>query len=403
MHENSQNEREYRRRIRAWTLYDWANSAFATTVMAAVLLVYYSQVAGASLPSPAVATAYWSTGLSISLLTVALLAPLLGTVSDIKRSKKRFLATFCGLGVVATALLSLVNSGDWLLASLLFILGRIGFAAANIFYDAMLPHVARAEDRDSVSAQGFALGYLGGGLLLALNLLMIQNLPGTWGTRLTFLSVAIWWAVFSVPLLRRVPEPPAATARLAPGEAALSASFRRVWGTLKDLRRYRELFKGIVAFLIYADGIGTIISLAAIYGAELGFGGAQLILALLVVQFAAIPYSLIFGRLTNRKDKRQPTYLALIVFNAVALPLTSIAGSRLLAPDLQDSTAAILALILLVAAACLLLAWLLGRQLFSGLAARMDTKRSILLALGVYAVIAIWGYFLGSVIEFWCV
>jgi len=403
MHMNSLNEREYRRRIRAWTLYDWANSAFATTVMAAVLPIYYSQVAGATLPSPAVATAYWSTGLSISLLIVALLAPLLGTVSDIKRSKKRFLATFCGLGVAATALLALVNSGDWLLATLLFILGRIGFAAANIFYDAMLPHVARAEDRDAVSAQGFALGYLGGGLLLALNLLMIQNLPGTWGTKLTFLSVAIWWAVFSVPLLRRVPEPPAATAGLAPGEAVLSASFKRLWGTLKDLRRYRELFKGIVAFLIYADGIGTITSLAAIYGAELGFGGAQLILALLVVQFAGIPYSLIFGRLTNRKDKRQPAYLALIVFNVIALPLMGIGGSRMLTPDLQNSTVAILGLILLVAAASILLAWLFGRQLFSGLAARMDTKRSILLALGVYAAIAAWGSFIGSVIEFWCV
>jgi len=397
------NALEYRRRIRAWTLYDWANSAFATTIMAAVLPVFYSQVAGATLPSPAVATAYWSAGLSASLLIVALLSPLLGTLSDVMRAKKRFLASFCGLGVVATALLALVNTGDWLFATVLFILGRIGFVAANIFYDAMLPHVARPEDRDAVSAQGFAFGYLGGGLLLALNLWMIQTLPGTWGTKLTFLSVALWWAVFSIPLLRQVPEPPAATARLAPGGAVLSASFKRLWETFKDIQRYRELFKGLVAFLIYADGIGTIISLAAIYGAELGFGAEQLILALLVVQFAGIPYSLIFGRLPDHKDNRQPIYLALIVFNVIALPLVGIGGAKLLPPAYQNSIAAILGLILLVEVGCLLLAFLLGRRLFSGLAARMDTKGGILLALGVYAVIAIWGYFIGSVIEFWCI
>jgi UMF1 family MFS transporter len=394
---------EYRGRIRAWTLYDWANSAFATTIMAAVLPVFYSKVAGATLPSPAVATAYWSAGLSISLLIVALLSPLLGAISDVARSKKRFLASFCGLGVVATASLALVNTGDWLFATLLFILGRIGFVAANVFYDALLPHVARAEDRDAVSAQGFALGYLGGGLLLALNLWMIQTLPGNWGTKLTFVSVALWWAVFSIPLLRQVPEPPAATGRLAPGAAILSASFNRLWETLKNIRRYRELFKGLLAFLIYADGIGTIISLAAIYGAELGFSAQQLILALLVVQFVAIPYSLIFGRLPDHKDKRQSIYLALVVINAITLPLLGIGGARLLPPASQDSIATILGLILLVEAGCLLLAWFLGRRLFSGLAARMDTKGSILLALGVYAVIAIWGYFIGTVIEFWCI
>lgn len=324
-------ERTYRRRIRAWTMYDWANSAFATTILAAVLPVYYSQVAGATLPSEAVATAYWSLGLSVSLFITAILSPILGTVSDVARNKKPLLAIFAGLGIVGTALLVLVGTGDWLLASVLAVLGRIGFSGSISFYDSLLPHVAREEDRDRVSTRGYAMGYLGGGLLLAINIVMIQLLPGTWGARLSFLSVAIWWAVFSIPLFRQVPEPPAAAARLAPGENVVSTSFKQLWATLKDIRRYRELFKYLIAFLIYNDAIGTIIGIAVIYGAELGFGDVELILALLLVQFVGIPFSLIFGRLPSQGENRRPLFLAFIVFNLVALPLAGIAG-RLFLP-----------------------------------------------------------------------
>ena len=323
-------QQEYKRRIRAWTLYDWANSAFVTTIGAAVLPVYYSQEAGATLPSAATATAYWSAGLSISLFIVAILSPILGTVSDIMRGKKRFLAIFFGVGVVATGLLVLVDTGDWLLASLLFIFARIGWTAANVFYDALLPHVAREEDLDNVSARGFALGYLGGGILLAINVLMIFFLPGTWGARLSFLSVAIWWGVFSIPLFRRIPEPPSAVMDMAPGQTVIGASFLRLYETFKDMGRYRELLKFLLAFLIYADGIGTIIELAAIYGAELGFGSIELILALLLVQFVGIPYSLIFGRLPSKETKHRPFFLAFILYNLVALPLVGIAAARML-------------------------------------------------------------------------
>src|SRR5215216_4678224 len=315
----------YRRRVRAWTLYDWANSAFATTILAAVLPVYYSQVAGATLPSEAVATAYWSIGLSISLFISAILSPILGTISDVMRGKKQFLAIFTGIGVVATGLLVLVETGDWMLASILFIAGRIGFIGAITFYDSLLPHVARPNEQDSVSSRGYAMGYLGGGLLLAINVVMIFLLPGTWGPRLSFLSVAIWWAVFSIPLFRQIPEPPSATAALQPGETIVGAGFKRLRETLRDIRHYRELFKYLLAFLIYNDAIGTIIAVAAIYGAELGFGSVELILALLLVQFVGIPFSLIFGRLPST-DSRRPLFLGFIVFNLIALPVVAIIG-----------------------------------------------------------------------------
>lgn len=327
----------YQRRIRAWTMYDWANSAFATTILAAVLPVYFSQVAGATLPSAAIATAYWGASLSITLTLAALLAPILGTISDVMRGKKRFLTFFMVLGVIFTGLLVLVERGDWLMAAVFFIIAKLGFNGANVFYDALLPHVAKAEDVDVVSARGYAMGYLGGGLLLAINVVMIQLLPGTWGPRLSFLSVAVWWALFSIPVLRMVPEPPSAGEKLAPGENVVAVSFKRLWATIKHIRQYRELFKYLIAFLIYIDGIGTIIGVAAIYGAELGFGSVELILALLLVQFVGIPYSLIFGRLPSRAEKRRPFYLAFVIYNLLALPLVGILGVRLLPANLSGS------------------------------------------------------------------
>ena len=330
-------EQEYKRRIRAWTLYDWANSAFATTVLAAVLPVYYSQVAGSTLRSAAVATQYWSLTLSVTVFIVAIISPILGTISDIQRGKKKFLSIFVTLGVIGTGLLVLVDSGDWLLASIFFGIGRIGFAAANVFYDALLPHIAKEEDQDRVSTQGYAIGYLGGGLLLAINVAMIQMLPGTWGVRLSMLSVAIWWAVFSIPLFRRVPEPRSAVKRLAPGESLLRVSFARIATTFREIREYKELFKFLVAFLIYNDAIGTIITIAAIYVAELGFGLIESILAILLVQFVGIPYSLIFGNMPSKSNKRQTMFVAFVVFNIIALPLVGVGGSRLLPQSLTGT------------------------------------------------------------------
>jgi MFS transporter, UMF1 family len=384
--------------INAWCMYDWANSAFATTILAAVLPVYYSTVAAVTLPA-ATATAYWSLGLSLSLLIVAVLSPILGTISDVVRNKKKFLASFAAMGIVGTALLVLVDQGDWLLASFLFVLARIGFTSANVFYDALLPHIASSGDeRDRVSSKGYALGYLGGGLLLAINVALIAVLPGTWGARLSFLSVALWWAGFSIPIMRRVAEPPAATATLGPGESVIGVSLKRLKSVLVDIRHYSELFKFLIAFLIYNDAIGTIIGMASIYGAELGFDSTQLVLALLLVQFVGIPFSLVFGRLPSKSEPRRPQYLAFVLYNMVMLPLTGFLGRELLA---GVGLGTILGLIAVVQGVGVLFALILGRPLFTKLSDTFDTRRSIVLALIIYAVIAVWGYFLNSVVEFW--
>ena len=336
----AQEEASYKRRINAWAMYDWANSAFATTILASLLPIYYSTVAGSTLPSEATATAYWSLTISFSLFVLAILSPILGTISDVMRSKKRFLSIFIGLGVIGTGLLVFVNTGDWLLASLVFVLGRIGFGGSIVFYDALLPHVARPQDRDWVSSRGYALGYLGGGLLLAINVAMYFFIPDSLfenaGLRLSFLSVAIWWLVFSLPILRRVPEPPSLGANLI-DETVLGASIKRLRATFGNIRKYRELFKYLMAFLIYNDAIGTIIAVAAIYGAELGFELTELVLAILLVQFVGIPFSIIFGRLPAHNDSRAPFFLAFILINAIALPALGLGLAAALPADISGA------------------------------------------------------------------
>jgi UMF1 family MFS transporter len=342
---NTPEERTYRRRINAWAMYDVANSAFFTTILAAVMPTYYSSVAGATLSSAAIATRNWSLGLSIALAISAVISPVLGTVSDIVRGKKAFLAFFVGVGAIGTGLLILVGTGDWLLASVMVVIARVGAAGANVFYDSLLPHVAREEDQDAVSSRGFALGYLGGGVLLAVNIVMIFVIPDDVfgfpfefaGTRLAFLSVAVWWVVFSIPLFVQIPEPQAATEKLQAGVNAVTASFSRLWDTLKDIRQYRQLFQYLIAFLIYNDGIGTIIGVAVIYGAELGFDTIELILALLLVQFAGIPFSFVFGNLPNQGVKIRHYYLAFILANVIALPTLGIAARATLSQDLTGA------------------------------------------------------------------
>lgn len=316
-------DKAYKRIINAWCMYDWANSAFATTIMAAVLPTFYGAVAGADLPGN-MATVYWGYTSSIALLIAAVLAPTLGAVADYLGAKKRFLAIFALFGIFFTSLLVLVSRGDWLLASILYILGEVGFSGSIVFYDSLLPHIAKPEDIDYVSSKGYAMGYLGGGILLAINIAMILfwkqlGLPSQeMASRLSFLSVGIWWAVFSIPVLRTVPEPPVAP-RVGPRINPLRAAFQRLGTTFRDIRRYRELTKFIVAFWLYNDGIGTIIKMATIYGTEIGIGQTDLIGALLLTQFVGIPFSLLFGKLPKRIGTKPSIYLALAVYTLISI------------------------------------------------------------------------------------
>ena len=245
----------HRRELRAWALYDWANSAFATVIGAAVFPIFYANVAAADLPANE-ATARYAFTASVALALVALLMPVLGAVADYLGAKKRLLGTFLALGALATATMFFIGRGEWLFASVVFVLGNIGFAGANVFYNSLLPHIAREGEVDRVSSAGYALGYLGGGLLLTINLTWIL-FPDAFGladaemaTRLSFVSVAVWWLGFSLPLFRRVPEPPRRLeAGEVPGLNPVRVGVTRLVETFREIPGYRHAFLFLLAFL----------------------------------------------------------------------------------------------------------------------------------------------------------
>ena len=307
------------RENRAWAMYDWGNSAFFTTVVTAVFPVYFATV---SSDGDALRRLMWAT--TISLGVTAVMAPFLGALADMSGHRKRMLAIFLAIGVAATAGMFFVEPGDWVLGLVLFGVANVGAYGTMVFYDALLPHVADEDDVDQLSTSAYALGYLGGGALLALQLLVIKKptwfgLPegSTLPVRLVLVSVAVWWALFSVPLFRRVSEPEAATS--ADDTVTLGGAWRRLMGTVRELTTYRDAMLFLVAYLIYADGIGTVFRLAASYSKEVGFGDGVTIGALLLTQFVGVPAAFAFGRVAARLGAKRAITVALCVYVVACL------------------------------------------------------------------------------------
>jgi UMF1 family MFS transporter len=307
-----------KREILSWCLYDWAYSSFATIIISAVLPVYYSRVAAGDLPGNA-ATVHWGYTTVIALIVSVLLAPVMGAVADYSGIKKRLLLLFAAVGIFSTALLYYVTSGDWLMASVLFIFGNVGFSMSEVFYNSILPSVAGPEEIDRVSVMGYALGYFGGGVLLAIDIGIIQIMEDkALATRISFITVSVWWALFTIPLIMNVREP-AVTNRQRMDGNILTAGFKRLSATFSELRKYRELFLFLAAFWIYNDGIGTIIKMATIYGAEIGISETALIGALLMTQFVGIPFSFAFGRLARWIGAKNSIMFGLFVYTAISV------------------------------------------------------------------------------------
>jgi UMF1 family MFS transporter len=311
--------------VRAWAMYDWANSPFQSTVVNAIFPVFFASYAAAGL-APNVATARYAWATTIAVTIVAILGPVLGAVADYRAWKKRLLALFLGIGVAAVLLMPAIERGAWLFAAVIFVVANIGDRVSWVFYDSLLPHIAAPEEIDRASTAGYAIGYFGGGVLLLLNLAWIIS-PQTFGladtvsaTKLSFLSVAVWWLLFSVPLFRSVPEPPATLVAHETGrDNAVKASIVRVWHTFHELRGYRNAFLMLVAFLLYNDGIQTMIRMAAIYGAEIGIDSNAQIAAFVVVQFVGVPFSFLFGAVADRIGAKPAIFVAVAVYTGISV------------------------------------------------------------------------------------
>ena len=302
--------------INSWALYHWAENAFGTSVMVAILPIYYSKVAASTL-TPNQATVYWGYTNTIALIIIAILAPIIGTIANLLGMRKRMLMIFAAIGIFATSLLFLVRTGDWFMASAILIVGNIAMALGDVLHDSFLPHIARAKDIDAVSSRGFAFGYLGGGIILAINIVIIQLMSDKGlATRLTFISAAIWWAVFSIPLIINVKEPQGVGTRQG---SVFINSIKELRTTLKTVGHYKQVSMFLVAFIIYNDGIYTIFKMATIYGTELGLDQNTLIGALLLSLVIGVPSSLFFGRLAKRIGTKKCIYICLSGYVLIAI------------------------------------------------------------------------------------
>ena len=308
--------------ILAWSLYDWANSAFATTVMAGFFPIFFKEY-WSTTDNVTLSTWYLGLGNSIASILVAALAPFIGAIADRGTAKKKLLIFFAFLGIIATGGLWIVNQGHWQMAILFYIIASIGFMSGNIFYDALLPAVATKEKYDYASSLGYSLGYIGGGLLFLINVLMYLQphyfgiSDGATAIRLSFISVAVWWAIFSIPLILFVKEP------TIHEPIGIFSSIKEGWSqlisTLSKIRQFKVVVTFLMAYWLYIDGVDTIIRMAVDYGTSIGFPASSLITALLLVQFVAFPATLIYSRFASKIGIKNALYTAILGYTLITI------------------------------------------------------------------------------------
>jgi UMF1 family MFS transporter len=322
--------KEDRIRIWSWLLYDWANSAFATTVMAGFFPLFFKKYWSYGV-DPQTSTLQLGLANSIAALLLAFVAPILGTLADQGGRKKLFLFIFTAIGIAATAGLFVVSQGDWWSAAVLFTIASIGFTGACNFYDSLLPVAAGRASLDVVSGVGYAMGYLGGGLLLVLNTLMYLKPElfglnsGADGILWSFLSVGIWWAFFSIPLFVFVPEPRGDH----PGFwDSVQSSWVQLRRTAANIKQYKNAALFLVAYFFYIDGVSTIMKMAVDYGMALGFDPGALIKALLLVQFVGFPAAIAFGYLGQRFGPKLGIFIGIGVYGFVTFYSTRMTSSE---------------------------------------------------------------------------
>ena len=314
--------KENKRAVWSWAFYDWANSAYSTTVMAGFFPLFFKEY-WADPHNPSQSTFYLGMANSIASMVVAALAPLLGSVADQGSAKKKFLTFFAFLGVIMTGGLWMVAQGNWQMAVLFYVIATIGFASGNVFYDALLPGLASEERVDAVSSLGFGLGYLGGGLLFLVNVFMylkpeLFGIPdGATAIKLSFLSVAVWWAVFTIPLILFVPEPK--NYETIDFNNAIRMGWVQLVQTFKEIRNMKVVGTFLLAYWFYIDGVDTIIRMAVDYGMSLNFPGESLIIALLIVQFVAFPAALIYGWLASKIGAKTGIMVGITAYSFITL------------------------------------------------------------------------------------
>jgi len=308
--------------IYSWALYDWANSAFATTVMAGFFPIFFAQY-WSDPENLSISTFYLGLGNSVASIIVVLLAPILGAIADRGTYKKRFLVFFAFLGILMTAGLALISQGMWQIALLTYVIATVGFSGANTFYDSLLPAVSNKDNVDYVSGLGYALGYIGGGILIVINFLMITYpsffgfADSVEGIKWSFISVALWWAIFSIPILLFVKEP-----KYHKTETALQtikSGFKQLKNTFNEIRHLKVVFTFLIAYWLYIDGVDTTVRMAADFGITLGFDSTTIMGALVLVQFIAFFATLFYVKFAEKIGIKNAIYFAIAAYMVIIL------------------------------------------------------------------------------------
>ncbi|HIN73589.1 MAG TPA: MFS transporter [Gammaproteobacteria bacterium] len=307
----------------SWALYDWANSAFATTVMAGVFPLFFKSYWASNLSDAESTFAIGSVNSLVGLL-IAFSAPVLGALADAGDSKRKFLFSFAFLGIIATGYLFFIPESSWKLAVVFYGIGVIGFSGGNIFYDSLLVTVSKEKERNRVSALGFSLGYLGGGILFLLNVAMFLY-PNWFGLEnqieavlWSFLSVAVWWLIFSLPIYLNVKEP-IQNASKKQINTVIDDAFENLLNTAKSIKKFKSAVIFLLAYFLYMDGVDTIIRMATSYGSDIGLSATSMIQALLLTQFIGFPATLVFGYYADRFGYKYSLSFAIIVYIFVVL------------------------------------------------------------------------------------
>jgi len=306
--------------IYSWALYDWANSAFATTVMAGFFPIFFAQY-WSNPEDLSISTFYLGLGNSVASIIVVLLAPILGAIADRGTYKKRFLVFFAFLGILMTAGLALISQGMWQIALLTYVIATVGFSGANIFYDSLLPAVSNKDNVDYVSGLGYALGYIGGGILIVINFFMITS-PSFFGfaddvegIKWSFISVALWWAIFSIPILLFVKEPKYHKAETS--LQTIKSGFKQLKNTFNEIRHLKVVFTFLIAYWLYIDGVDTTVRMAADFGITLGFDSTTIMGALVLVQFIAFFATLFYVKFADKIGIKNAIYFAIAAYMVI--------------------------------------------------------------------------------------
>jgi UMF1 family MFS transporter len=408
----------YHRRIFAWSMYDWADHGFITTTIVTFFPPYFIAIAApvflaagktvndktATALAADSASNLFSLVVALALFISAIVAPIIGTYADITGRRKRVLIVVTALGSILASMMVTLTTGLWWLGLVLYGGTQIAVNIALGMNSSLLPHVSHPDDMNRVSSLAYALGYVGGGILLAANTALFVfadklGIDGGTAVRIAFFTTGVWWLLFTLPLAFAVPEPPATPLSDAKTSNRLKDTLIRLNHTIRDIQRYRELFKMLIAFWLYSEGISAIILLATAYGAALGLDSAALVGTILLTQFVGLPYVLIFGRIPDVASKWRSAYVSMLLWTAVTLPVLGFYANQ----RGNIEVAGTFALLIADQVVGVLFSTFIGRRLFASFTQHLDTKRAVALGLAIFVIIPLWGFFLKTSAEFFMI